>query len=71
MFTISNNLTNTPQYINANKSNGNHNIYSHMHKKANLSFGANFTYDKLDKSKWYDTYIKYGNEKESEATEKL
>ncbi len=41
-----------------------------LHNKpnySNVSFGANFTYDKLDKSKWYDTYIKYGNEKDSEA----
>ena len=35
---------------------------------AYLPFWGKSTYDKAQKSLWYDTYIKYGNEKASEAS---
>lgn len=67
MRIISHSLTNNFHHENVTKFNYTNGFCSNLSNRTNLSFGANFTYDKLDKSKWYDTYIKYGNEKESEA----
>lgn len=65
MLTISPIIHSKPRYFNKLT----HNQVGSYNKpnSSSVSFCANFTYDKLDKSKWYDTYIKYGNEKDSEA----
>lgn len=65
MLTISPIINSKPRYFNKLS----HNQIGSYNKpnSSSVSFGANFTYDKLDKSKWYDTYIKYGNEKDSEV----
>ncbi len=65
MLTISPIINSKPRYF--NKLNHSHVGSYNKSNSPSVSFGANFTYDKLDKSKWYDTYIKYGNEKNCEA----